>query len=289
MATKSKKSAAATSSMMQAEKEEEQQEVVLEAEPNSALAEFTAVETLEKHGISASDVTKLREAGYATVQSVAYTTRKELSEIKGFSEAKVAKVLDECFKLTKMGFTTATEIHARRKQLVRITTGSRELDTLLGGGFETNSIVELFGEFRCGKSQLCHQAAVSCQLPLNQGGAEGKCIYLDTEGTFRPERIVSIAERYGLDTEQVLDNIVVARAHNSDHQLKLITDVAAICAESPVALVIVDSVTALLRTDFSGRGELAARQMLLGKILRALQKLADTFGLCVLLTNQVFL
>jgi len=121
-----------------------------------------------------------------------------------------------------MGFSTATEFHRNRQEIIQVTTGSKELDKLLEGGFETGSITELFGEFRTGKTQLCHQICVTCQLPLEQGGGEGKALYIDTEGTFRPERLLAIAERYGLNGDDVLDNVAYARAYNSDHQNQLL-------------------------------------------------------------------
>jgi len=161
------------------------------------------------------------------------------------------------------------------------------LDGILSGGIETGSITEIFGEFRTGKTQLCHTLCVTCQLPLDDGGGEGKALYIDTEGTFRPERLVSIAERYGLAPEQVLDNVAYARAYNSDHQSKLLIQASAMMAESRFALLIVDSATALYRSDFSGRGELSARQMHLSRFLRSLLRLADEFGVAVVVTNQV--
>ena len=138
----------------------------------------------------------MEEAGFHTVESVAYTPKKTLLLIKGISEAKADKILQEASKLVMMGFKTATEIHQTRANIVYITTGSSELDRLLGGGIETGSITEIFGEFRTGKSQICHTLAVNCQLPIDMGGAEGKCLYIDTEGTFRPERLIAAAERY---------------------------------------------------------------------------------------------
>ena len=155
------------------------------------------------------------------------------------------------------------------------------------GGIETGSITELFGEFRTGKSQLCHMLSVTCQLPIDMGGAEGKCLYIDTEGTFRPERFVDIARRFSLNENHVLDNIAYARAYNSDHQTQLLVEAAAMMSESRYALLVVDSATALYRTDFCGRGELAARQMHLARFMRMLQRLADQFGVAVLITNQV--
>ena len=210
-----------------------------------------------------------------------------MCDVKGISEQKADKIQLEAMKLVPTGFTTATEMHLKRSQIIQVTTGSKELDKLLNGGIETGSITELFGEFRTGKSQLCHTLAVTCQLPIDNGGAEGKCLYIDTEGTFRPERLLAVADRYGLQGSDVLDNVAYARAYNSDHQMTLLTQAAAMMSESRYALVIVDSATACYRTDYSGRGELSARQMHLAQFLRSLLKLADEFGVAVVLTNQV--
>lgn len=243
--------------------------------------------TLEAHGISAVDLRKLAEAGFHTVEAIAFTPKKALLLIKGISEAKADKIIAEAAKLVPMGFTTAAELHQRRAEVVYITSGSRELDRLLGGGLETGSITELFGEFRTGKTQLCHTLAVTCQLPIEQGGGAGKCLYIDTEGTFRPERLEPIARRFNLTPDQVLDNIAYARAYNSDHQTALLAQASAMMAESRYALLIVDSATALYRTDFAGRGELSARQMHLARFLRTLLRLADEFGVAVVISNQV--
>lgn len=166
--------------------------------------------------------------------------------------------------LVEMGIVTATEIHAKRAELIALTTGSRELDKLLGGGIETGSITEIFGEFRTGKTQICHNLAVTCQLPIAQGGGEGKCLYVDTEGTFRPERLLAVAEKFKLNGTEVLDNVAYARAYNTDHQMQLLIQAAAMMSESRYALLIVDSATALYRTDYSGRGELSGEFFILG-------------------------
>ncbi|KAB7494244.1 DNA repair protein RAD51-like protein A [Armadillidium nasatum] len=169
----------------------------------------------------------------------------------------------------------------------QLTTGSKELDKLLGGGIETGSITEIFGEFRTGKTQLCHTLAVTCQLPIDMGGGEGKCLYIDTEGTFRPERLLAVSERYQLSGPDVLDNVAYARAYNTDHQTQLLIQAAAMMSESRYALCIVDSAMALYRTDYSGRGELSDRQRHLARFLRMLLRLADEFGVAVVITNQV--
>lgn len=242
---------------------------------------------LKEHGINQSDISKLQEAGFQTVESIAMATKKALLNIKGISETKADKLMDLSHQYFKMTFTSATDVHELRKQLIYITTGSSAVDKLLGGGIEAGSLTEIFGEFRTGKTQICHTLAVTGQLPFSMGGSEGKVVYIDTEGTFRPERIVSIAVRFGLDPKTTLDNIVVARAYNSDHQMQLLIQATALMAESRYGLLIVDSAMALYRTDYVGRGELAVRQNNLGKFLRCLQRLADEYGIAVVYTNQV--
>ncbi|KAI5150074.1 DNA repair protein RAD51 [Enteropsectra breve] len=245
------------------------------------------VEELKSVGVSATEIGKLVEAGYSTVQSLAFAPRKELLEIKGFSDAKVDKLIKEAAKLIPMGFISATEYHTKREEVCYITTGSGELDKLLNGGIESGSITEIFGEFRSGKTQLCHTIAVTSQMPTESGGGNGKCMYIDTEGTFRTERLRPIAERLGLDFETVMENISYARAYNSDHQNDLLIHAAAMMSENKYALLIVDSATALYRTDYSGRGELGARQIHLARFLRCLTNLAETYKVAVVISNQV--
>jgi DNA repair protein RAD51 len=245
------------------------------------------ITSLEQQGISAGDIKKLQEGGFNTVESIAFTTKKILTNVKGISEAKAEKIMAASMLLVPMGFTSANEYDQIRKEMVFLTTGSSELDKLLGGGVETGSCTEIFGEFRTGKTQLCHTLAVTCQLPIENGGGQGKCLWIDTEGTFRTERITPIAERFGLDPNDVMDNIAYARAYNTDHQLQLLTSASAMMVEAHYSLLIVDSSTNLYRTDYSGRGELSARQMHLGQFLRNLQRLADEYGIAVVLTNQV--
>ncbi|KAJ2006001.1 recombinase rad51 [Coemansia thaxteri] len=272
---------------MQSEELEEQSEVA-EVEQDEEDSGPLPIQNLEQVGVSAADVKKLTEAGYFTVEAVAYTPRKQLLTIKGFAETKVDKILAEAAKLVPMGFTTAADYHQKRSELLHITTGSTELDKLLGGhGIETGSITEIFGEFRTGKSQICHTLAVTCQLDEASGGAMGKCLYIDTEGTFRPERLVEIAERYNLDPNEVLENVACARAYNSDHQTALLNQASMLMTEARFSLLVVDSATSLYRTDYSGRGELSARQMHLARFLRMLLRLADEFGIAVVITNQV--
>ena len=265
--------------------DDEEEEVVNQAQESEA--EFHSIDMLQEGGINSSDIKKLIEAGYNSLESLSYNPKKNLVLIKGLSEAKIDKIIKVVEDILKYGIKPSSVALEERRKLVRITSGSKELDTLLGGGFESNSITELFGEFRTGKTQICHTLCVTCQLPRNEGGGEGKAIYIDTEGTFRPEKLAPIAERFGLDPKQVIENVFYARAYNSDHQNRLLLQVCALMCEQKFSLLIVDSATALYRTDYTGRGELSNRQMSLAKFLRNLQKIADEHKVVVVITNQV--
>ncbi|CAL5392750.1 unnamed protein product [Camellia sinensis] len=263
-------------SKMHAFKSEEQSQLQLvereEIEDEEDL--FEAIDKLIAHGINAGDVKKLQDAGIYTCNGLMMHTKKNLTGIKGLSEAKVDKICEAVEKIV-------------RKSVVRITTGSQALDELLGGGIETRAITETFGEFRSGKTQLAHTLCVSTQLPSSMHGGNGKVAYIDTEGTFRPDRIVPIAERFGMDAGAVLDNIIYARAYTYEHQYNLLLGLAAKMSEEPFRLLIVDSVIALFRVDFTGRGELADRQQKLAQMLSRLIKIAEEFNVAVYMTNQV--
>ncbi|AAK39666.1 DNA repair protein Rad51 homolog (nucleomorph) [Guillardia theta] len=255
--------------------------------PSTSNEQWKHISILESKGISLTDIKKLQDSGFHTIESLAYIPKKKLIEIRGISELKAEKILLEVSRLVPLGFCSATECYKIRQDLIYLTSGSKELDKILGGGIETGSITEVFGEFRTGKTQLCHTLCVTCQLSVSKGGGEGRALYIDTEGTFRPERIVSIADRFNLNRQDVLDNIAYARAYNTDHQLELLNQASALMSESRYALLVIDSATSLYRTDYTGRGELASRQQHMARFLRSLQRLADEFGVAVLITNQV--
>ncbi|KAI6683634.1 hypothetical protein NL676_029547 [Syzygium grande] len=248
---------------------------------------FETIDKLISQGINAGDVKKLQDAGIYTCNGLMMHTKKHLTGIKGLSEAKVDKICEAAEKIVNFGYITGSDALLRRKSVVRITTGSQALDELLCGGIETLAITEAFGEFRSGKTQLAHTLCVTTQLPTHMRGGNGKVAYIDTEGTFRPDRIVPIAERFGMDPGAVLDNIIYARAYTYEHQYNLLLGLAAKMSEEPFRLLIVDSVIALFRVDFTGRGELAERQQKLAQMLARLIKIAEEFNVAVYMTNQV--
>ncbi|RLE70037.1 MAG: DNA repair and recombination protein RadA, partial [Thermoprotei archaeon] len=172
----------------------------------AALDEFE-LEDLE--GVGRVTAEKLRRAGYLTIRDIAYSSAHELAEVVG-SEDRAMNIIRSAQKLMGYGrlFITAKEYYEERKRIAYISTGVRALDDLLEGGVETRAITELIGEFGAGKTQLCHQLAVMVQLPREEGGLGARALYIDTEGTFRPERVISIARYRGLDPEEALENIV---------------------------------------------------------------------------------
>jgi meiotic recombination protein DMC1 len=267
---------------MQAQKQQTQQKEV---------QSFRLVEDLQSAGINVSDIKKLQEAGLNTIGSVLQCSSRDLIAIKGLTEARVEKIKEAAKKLDVRGaaFKTGLEMKEKRKNIIAITTGATALDKILGGGIESSSITELFGEFRTGKTQLAHTLCVTSQLSFDMNGGQGKVIYLDTEGNFRPERIEAIAERFGLDAEQTLDNIIICRVYSHEEQMEIIKPIAALLSDidqGPFRLLIIDSIIALFRVEFSGRGELSERQQKLGQHLSQLVRIAEEFNIAVVVINQ---
>lgn len=238
-------------------------------------------------GIGPTTAEKLREAGYTTIESIAVASPAELMEVAGLGEGTAIKVINAARDALEMSWMSAKELMEKRTIVGRITTGSRALDELIGGGVETQAITEFYGKFGSGKTQICHQLAVNVQLPMDKGGLDGNALYIDTENTFRPERAVQMAKAVGLDPEKALEHIYVARAYNSDHQMVLVEKAREIIEEKNIKLIVVDSLTAHFRAEYVGRGALAERQQKLNRHIHALQKLADTYNLAVVVTNQV--
>jgi DNA repair protein RadA len=240
-------------------------------------------------GIGPGIAAKLEAAGVYDLMGLAVMSPSALSEMAGVGEAVARKAIQAARGMLKLGFSDGLEFAKKRENILFISTGSKNLNGLLGGrGVETGALTEAYGAFGSGKTQLGLTLAVNVQLPREQGGASGKAVYIDTEGTFRPERIRQIAEGAGANPEKVLKNILVARAFNSDHQILLIDKINEMIREGePIKLVIIDSLTAHFRAEFAGRGQLADRQQKLNRYLHNLLKMAEQYNLAVYVTNQV--
>lgn len=238
-------------------------------------------------GVGEVSAEKLRKAGYDDLQKIAASSPHELDEIADIGVESAKKAISAARDSLEMGYESADKILERRKDIGRITTGSKELDGLIGGGVETMAITECYGKFSSGKSQVGFQLSVNVQKSPEQGGLGGAVLFVDTESTFRPERIKQLAETAGMDPDAVLRNIFVAKAINSDHQMVLIDKAEEIVKEKNIRLIVVDSMTAHFRADYVGRGALSDRQGKLNKHVHMLQKLADKHNLAVYITNQV--
>ncbi len=243
-------------------------------------------------GVGPATATKLADAGYATLEAIAVATPQEIVSACGIPITTAQRIIKAAREALDIRFKTALDLKKEREGIQKITTGSKSLDDLLGGGVELKTITEFFGEYGTGKTQICHQLAVNVQLPIEKGGLsrEGepvRAVYVDTEGTFRWERIEYMSKRWGLDPEKVMENIFYIRALNSDHQMAIVDELFEIVSEKNIKLVVIDSITSHFRAEYPGRENLAMRQQKLNRHLHQLSRLADIYSLAVVVTNQV--
>ncbi len=234
---------------------------------------------------------RLREAGFRTVRDLLVRGPVEISETTGMDmEQSVeicnqARLMLEDLGMIDKSFVTATSLYNRRKD--RISTGSKSFDDLLAGGIETKAVTEVYGEFGTGKTQLCHTLCLMVQRPVSEGGLGATAIYIDTENTFRPERIVSIAQARGFDSGKALENVIVAKAYNSAHQELIVEEAGSVIEENNARLIIVDSAVAHYRAEFIGRATLSERQQRLNKFMHILVRIAEAYEVAVVVTNQI--
>jgi len=254
---------------------------------------ITDLELDELEGVGPATKAKLNGAGILTVLDLAVKTPSEVADAVGSDLSKATELCNKArtklVELKYLGedFVSASEIYERRKKIERISTGSRNLDDLLAGGIETQAVTEFYGEFGSGKTQICHTLSIMVQLPTDAGGLNGRTIYIDTENTFRPERIVGIAEARKLDPARILEGIIVAKAYNSSHQELIVNELGEQVRKSNAKLVILDSAVAHYRAEFLGRGTLSERQQRLNKFIHTLVRTSEIYNLAVVLTNQV--
>ena len=241
---------------------------------------------VEELGVQGSVLRRLREAGLTTVEALAAASVQRLCEL-GVPMHVAQSLVAQARRALGLGFRTALELKRERSGQPRITTGSKNLDSLLGGGVEVRTITEFFGEYGTGKTQICHQLAVNVQLPPERGGLGMKAVYIDAEGTFRWERVEAMARALGLDPDRVMENIYYVRAVSSDHQMAVAEQLVELVPREGIGLVVVDSVTGHFRAEYPGRENLVARQQRLRQHLHQLAVLAELYGVAVVVTNQV--
>lgn len=239
-------------------------------------------------GVGPATAEKLKENGYSDLMSIAVAAPKDLAESCDLGDAVAVKIIQAARQMADVGgFETGDVIADRRSRIGKITTGSKALDEMLGGGVETQAITEFYGEFGSGKTQFMHQLAVNVQMPREDGGLGGEVIVIDTENTFRPERIAQMAQAIGLDPKEALAKIHVARAFNSHHQMLLAEKAMELAKSKNIKLLIVDSLTAHFRAEYIGRGTLADRQGKLNKFMHDILRFGDLNNAAIAVTNQV--
>ncbi len=246
-------------------------------------------EEIEKlPGVGPATAEKLMDAGYNDLMAIAVESPRVLSDVAEIGDSTAGKIIQAAKDAADIGgFETGSELLEKRKQIGMLSTGAESFDDLLGGGIETGSITELFGEFGSGKTQIAHQILVNATRSEEEGGLDGEAMIIDTENSFRPGRISEIAEARDMDTQETLDKIHVGRAFNSHHQMLLADKALELGEEKPIRLLVVDSLTSHFRAEYVGRGALAERQQTLNKHLHKLLKFADRNNAAIVVTNQV--
>ena len=249
-----------------------------------AVRKYEVIEELPGVGPSTSE--KLKELGFHTIESLATATVRELVPA-GIGEKQAAKIIAEARDSISLSFIRADELMRMKANVRRLTTGSKAFDGLIGGGLETQTITEFYGEYGVGKSILCHQLAINVQLPIDKGGLDGGALYLDTEQTFRPEWIVRMAKSAGLEPTDAAQRIIYSEAYNSDHQILLLEKADQVIKENNIRVIIIDSLTSHFRSEYIGREMLAERQQRLNNHMHRLIRLARGFNAVAIVTNQV--
>lgn len=238
-------------------------------------------------GVGPATANKLKSAGFTTSEAIAVTPPKEIAKKTGIGFNTILNIVSVAREKLGVDFITAEELWKKRQNMLRCSTGSNNLNELMGGGIETQAMTELIGEYAVGKTQISLSLCVRVQLPVEQGGLNGNAVYIDTEGTFIPERVFQIAESLGLDPHETLGNIFLARAYNSSHQCLLTDHLFKFCPENNVKLVVVDSMIGHFRGEYVGRENLSERQQKLNSQLHKLLRLTEAYNLAVVITNQV--
>lgn len=244
-------------------------------------------------GVGQTSARKMREAGISSVTELATAVAEELAADLGGSKETAGNFIIAAQKLLRESgvldseFTTADVELEKRKSLLRCLTGAKALDELLLGGIETQAITEFYGEFGSGKSQICHTLCVTAQQSPSEGGLGGGVILIDTEGTFRPERVDQIARARGLDAAEALKHIAICKAYNSSHLELIVKSMGKYIDDFNAKMIIIDCIISLHRAEFAGRGTLADRQQRLNSLMHKLVRIAEIYNVAVIVTNQV--
>jgi len=229
---------------------------------------------------------KFKEAGY-TIESIAISTPKSLAERFSIDSDKAAKIINLAQQKLGIAPLTAAQFLDLEEKRGKISTSSSELDSILGGGIFTQELTELAGAFSSGKTQLCFQLCINVQLPIENGGLEGKAFFIDTERTFSTKRIREMAYYRDLDTTKVLENIIVAPTLNTSHLESIIAQLPDYISREQIKLVVIDSFASPFRAEYIGKEKLVQRQQKIMQIAEQLVLTAVKYDVAVVVTNQI--
>jgi len=287
---------------LELEKVEEKENTVMDNNTETSLTtlseqsqinDLTNLEIQDIEGIGPTTAKKLREAGIFSVMDLAVATVEDLAVDINASKESAASFIMAAQKLLRESdvlekeFITADTALKKRRSLLRCSTGSSMLDDLFLGGIETQAVTELYGEFGSGKSQICHTMCITAGQPVESGGLNSGIIYIDTEGTFRPERLEQISSSRNIDPVRALQNVAVCKVYNSAHLELIVKNLGKYIDDYKAKLVVVDSIISLHRAEFSGRGTLADRQQRLNSIMHKLLRISEIYNVAIIVTNQV--
>ena len=272
---------------------EDEESSKTEATELAGTTELLDLEIQDIEGIGPSTTKKLREAGILSVMDLAVAGVEDLAVDINSTKDSAASFIMAAQKLLRESnilekeFITAEAALRKRRSLLRCSTGSGVLDELFLGGIETQAVTEFYGEFGSGKSQICHTLCITAGQPVESGGLDSGVIYVDTEGTFRPERLEQIARERGVDPLHALKNVAVCKVYNSAHLELIVKNLGKYVDDYKAKLVIIDSIISLHRAEFAGRGTLADRQQRLNSIMHKLLRIAEIYNIALVVTNQV--
>lgn len=287
---------------LELEKVEEKENTVMDNNTETSLTtlseqsqinDLTNLEIQDIEGIGPTTAKKLREAGIFSVMDLAVAAVEDLAVDINASKESAASFIMAAQKLLRESdvlekeFITADTALKKRRSLLRCSTGSSMLDDLFLGGIETQAVTELYGEFGSGKSQICHTMCITAGQPVESGGLNSGIIYIDTEGTFRPERLEQISSSRNIDPVRALQNVAVCKVYNSAHLELIVKNLGKYIDDYKAKLVVVDSIISLHRAEFSGRGTLADRQQRLNSIMHKLLRISEIYNVAIIVTNQV--
>ncbi len=239
-------------------------------------------------GVGPAAAKRLRDAFITTAEILSVQNPIDLQERTKLGEATVRKIIRAARDTTgKFGFRSGIELEKEQSQIPRLSFGISSIDEKLMGGLEAGSIIEFYGGFSSGKTQWCHHLAVRSQLPLEQGGLEGRVLWLDSEASFKTNIIRANAIRWGLDPDVVLGNINVAPMALSSQIEDTFEQIQLLLAEGEFKMLVIDSLTGLFRAEYRGIATLATRQQTINSLLNTMRRMGIATDAIFAYTNQV--